>query len=354
MLIGSVVAACTEWVTDWVRLWAAVPGVSVIAPPPPLWLVLLALTFFALWAARRTLAISGHCIAVGLVACVVCAVFWHLPGRPGDGELRVRVLAVGDGAATIIRFPNGRAIVYDCGTTPPRELYRATLCAALDADRVRRLDAVVVSHPNIDHYSAVPELAAHVPIEAVWLTSHFAVQGSAPGRGPLARLMQELERRRTPIGQVHAGNRIVHTGGVSMEVLWPPPADEFAPTDLNDTSVVLRLRYGEHSILLTGDIEQEPQRWLMEHVDLRSDVLVLPHHGSVKPWTADFIRAVSPRYAIRSSGKRRELGPEGLSDFMAGYTYLNTADDGAVLIRLDVHGVRVSSCRSNLQPVSSP
>jgi len=345
MFLGSVVAIWTEWVTDWVRLWAAVPGVSVITAPPPLWLVLSALAVFVVWTARRALAISGHWIGVGLFACVVCAFYWHLPGRHRDSELRVHVLAVGDGAATVIRFPNGRAMMYDCGTTPPRELYRSILCVAMNADRVRWLDAVVVSHPNIDHYSGVPELAARVPIGGVYLTSHFVKTGAASGRGPVARLMRDLGQRRIPVGQVHAGDHILNTGGVAVEVLWPPPADEYAPSDSNDTSVVLRLRSGGRSILLTGDIEREPQRWLMEHVDLRSDVLILPHHGSFKPWTADFVRAVSPTYVIRSSGRRRELGPAGLNDLMRHYAYFNTADDGAVLVRLAADGIRVSARR---------
>ncbi|MGB9624880.1 MAG: hypothetical protein ACPMAQ_08455, partial [Phycisphaerae bacterium] len=72
------------------------------------------------------------------------------------------------------------------------------------------------------------------------------------------------------------------------------------------------------------------------------DVLVLPHHGSFKPWTAEFIRAVSPTYVLRSSGKRSEISSPGLNNLMRAYRYLNTADVGSILVRMGPRGLDVS------------
>jgi len=346
LVFAPLLAGVAGLLNHWVRLLAAVPHVSFITPSPPLWLVLAALAVCGLWAAHPLLAIPKHAIAIGLASCVVAGVYWYLPGRPADGELHVRVLSVGNGTATIIRFPNGRALAYDCGTMPPYELYRSTLRPALGAEGIRRLDAAIVSHPDLDHFSGLPELASHVPIRAAWIPPDFLTARRPIVVKPAAELMlRELRAQNIPIRYLCAGRRLAGTGGVEAQVLWPPADERAAPHPSNESSIVMRLRYGGRSILLCGDIEQRPQRWLIDHADLRADVLVLPHHGSFKPWTAEFVRAVSPTYVLRSSGKRSEISEAGLNDLMRTYRYLNTADTGSILVRVGPGSLDVSSFR---------
>lgn len=346
VVFGPLLAGITGLVDGWVRLLARVPGVSVMMPAPPLWLVLLVLVVCGLWAVRRMLAIPAHWIAIGLAGSFVAGVFWYLPGRPSDDELHVRVISVGNGTATIIRLPNGRAILYDVGTMPPYELYRSTLRPALGAEGIRRLDAAIVSHPDLDHFSGLLDLAAHVPIREVWIPSDFTMAGAAGGeRGHAEFLLSELRRRHVPVRTLSVGDRLTGTGDVATDVLWPPPDHEADPRNTNESSVVLRLRYRGRSVLLCGDIEERPQRRLMADAGVRADVLALPHHGSFKPWTTDFVHAVSPTYAIRSSGKRSEASVAGLNDLMRDYEYFNTADVGGVLVRIGRYGVHVSAFR---------
>jgi competence protein ComEC len=158
-------------------------------------------------------------------------------------------------------------------------------------------------------------------------------------------VLRELRAQNIPIRYLCAGRRLAGTGGVEVQVLWPPADERAAPHPSNESSIVMRLRYGGRSILLCGDIEQRPQRWLIDHADLRSDVLVLPHHGSFKPWTAEFVRAVSPTYVLRSSGKRSEISEAGLNDLMRTYRYLNTADAGSILVRMGPGSLDVSGFR---------
>lgn len=342
-VLGPALAECTRLLDGWVRALASIPGTSVMTPSPPLWLVLLALAVCGLWMMKRTLKIPGHAIALGLGACMVASVFWYLPGRPGDGELRVRVLAVGNGTAILMRLPNGRAIAYDIGTMPPYEIYRATLRPALGAERIRRLDAVIVSHPDLDHFSGLPDLARWTPVREVWASPNL-LSATAPARTTAARLLRDdLKRRRVPVRTLNAGDRLRNAGDVDAEVLWPPANEPDVARDSNESSIVLRLRCAGHAILLCGDIERLPQQWLAAHADIRADVLVLPHHGSFQPWTADFVRAVAPTYVIRSSGRRSEYGPPGLHDLLCHYAAFNTADVGSVLVRMGPSGLRITA-----------
>jgi len=104
--------------------------------------------------------------------------------------------------------------------------------------------------------------------------------------------------------------------------------------DENNTSLVLRITHAGRRILLCGDIEEAAEQHLTLSGDIRADVLVLPHHGSVTWMTQEFVRAVDPAYCIRSSGQRDRDTTNGLLSLMAGRHYFNTADRGAVEVRV--------------------
>jgi competence protein ComEC len=351
-LLGPVVAAVTWLVDEIVRALASVPGVTFMIPSPPGALVVVAILAMGLWAARRAFRIPGHLVALSMLGCLAGGVFWYTPGRPGDDELHIRVASVGDGLTTIIRLPDGRGLLYDCGASPPYEMYRSTLRPALGYEGIRCLDAVILSHPNLDHYSGLLDLARFVPIREVWATSHLAAHAShAKASG---YLVDQLTARGTPIRELHAGDRLLNTGGATLEILWPPPRAERPDLDSNDSSLVIRVTYHGHSVLLTGDIEREPQQWLTEHADVHADVLLLPHHGSVKAWTAGFVHAVAPACVVRSSGESGARASPEFQDLVAGYAYFNTADDGQITIRLTSDGVAIDTHRPRRAVPSSP
>lgn len=338
--LAPAVGAATAAMDAWVRVLAAIPGTSFLAPSPPAWLVVAWTVALSAWAARAYVRLPRHGIAVGLLAAVTASAWWYWPGRPADDAVRVRVLSVGDGMASIVRLPNGRALLCDFGRMPPYEMFRGTIRPAFGLDGVRRIDAAIVSHPNLDHYSALPDTARAVPMREVWVTSYFV--DTASRGGPSRFVLDELRRQGVAVRTLHAGDRLTNTGGVEAEVLWPPPHEAGAPYDANDVSLVLRLRYGGRSMLFCGDIERGPQAWLLRHADLHADVLVLPHHGSLKPWTPDFVEAVAPTVVIRSTGTRDDASPAGLRELVKPYRYYSTAEVGGVVVEFGPRGIAVT------------
>jgi beta-lactamase superfamily II metal-dependent hydrolase len=99
-------------------------------------------------------------------------------------------------------------------------------------------------------------------------------------------------------------------------------------------------------VLFTGDIDHAPQQWLIENEDLTAEVLVLPHHGAVVANTHEFLEAVDANWLVRSSFVRDRESPE-LAAVAGDTPVLNTADVGAVIVRLGQAGVIVEGFQGN-------
>ena len=122
-----------------------------------------------------------------------------------------------------------------------------------------------------------------------------------------------------------------------FEFLHPPAGASAARR--NNQSCVLRIATLGASMLLTGDIEKSAEEELMKSAFLKSDIVLVPHHGSRSSSSPAFVAAVQPRYAIVPVGYRNRFGhpvPEVLARYgAAGVRLLRTDADGAILVKLD-------------------
>ncbi len=344
-LFAPLLAWPTKLLAGLAKALAHLPFASVSCAAPPIYLAAGYVAMLTLWVNRRRLGLSRHWPAHAAIVVLIGVSWWLGPSAQRRAGLSVWVLSVDDGSATVIELPNGKCLLYDAGTLGGWDLGSVKLVPALRHQRVNRIDAVLISHPNTDHFSGLLSTHEYVPIERVIVSSHFAPL-SPPGR-PSRLLLDRLREHNVPIDELRAGDRIRGTGEVQFEVLWPPDVHQSPPLDPNDSSIVLRLSYAGRSILLPGDVEARPQEELLRRGGLHADVLVLPHHGSVEPTTAAFIQAVNPRYVIRSSVVRNERTFSGINELVADRTYFNTADDGAVQIRIEQGELSVWSFESD-------
>jgi competence protein ComEC len=118
--------------------------------------------------------------------------------------------------------------------------------------------------------------------------------------------------------------------GVRFEFLHPGPGWEAARR--NNQSCVLRIAAGASSVLLTGDIERAAESFLLEKSIPRSDILLVPHHGSRTSSSEQFIAAVAPRWAIVPAGYRNRFGHPA-REVLERY-----ARAGVTVLRTDLHG----------------
>jgi competence protein ComEC len=128
-------------------------------------------------------------------------------------------------------------------------------------------------------------------------------------------------------------------GGASVEVLNPCSV-EASERSANDRSLVVRIRYGDHVFLFTGDAEEEAERELLQRgQDLRADVLKVAHHGSRTSTGEALLEAVRPSYAAISCGVRNRFGhPHAQTRVRLeehGVSVLRTDEAGAWTFRTD-------------------
>ncbi|MBN1514431.1 MAG: ComEC/Rec2 family competence protein [Phycisphaerae bacterium] len=274
-------------------------------------------------------------------ALVISAIVWLWPAGHRDA-LTFTVLSVGRGTSSVLELPDGQTWLYDAGAGGSYDPGHAAIVPYLRYRRTHTVDGVFLSHPNLDHFNGLLTVADQVRVRGIRVTPCFEslCRPGTPGQVLLA----ELARRRLNLTAVSADDPPLRFEDVTIEVLWPPRKLPFE-VDANDSSLVLRVRYAGRSILLTGDVEYAAQQWLIDHADLRADVLLLPHHGSVCSNTGAFIQAVDPAVVIRSSFERRERTSEELLHLLSDRTCFSTADHGAVTVRITPAALTVTTQR---------
>jgi competence protein ComEC len=248
--------------------------------------------------------------------------------------LLVTFLAVGQGDAALIEWPDGRRWLVDGGPGGTEVLH------FLRRHGVRRLDALVVSHPHPDHIGGLLAVARALPVAHV-----YAPRPPRTGEDAYLALLGAARAPRTYA--VPRSSPMIRAGRATAHLLHPPMnflrAD---PRAVNDESLVLRVAFAGHSVLLPGDVEAAGEAALVRGMP-RADVLKIAHHGSRTSSSQAFLAAVAPTIAVISCGSPNPYGhphPNVLRALRQRGTRIYRTDaDGNVTVRIDSNGVHVST-----------
>lgn len=270
------------------------------------------------------------------------------PGlRPGAGRrlpapnaLTVWVLDVGQGDSILLRSPNGKTMLVDAGEVAAY----AVVDAAMERHAIAALDVVVATHPHSDHIGGMAKLIAEYPIAAFYLPN--AVHTTRT----FENMLDALEQANVPVWPAVGGPSALLPWDEDVEVRILSPLPEGDYKDLNDQSVVLRVKYGDTAILLTGDAEAHAEEQMLAALDaslLRAAVLKLGHHGSNTSTSRAFLRAVDPQAAIASLGSGNSYGHphrETLDSLFAyNVVFYRTDLDGEITVVLDGETVSITT-----------
>jgi competence protein ComEC len=212
--------------------------------------------------------------------------FLHQVKPISYGCIRFTLLDVGQGLSAVIQTQH-HTLLYDAGPEYGKagDAGQRVIKPFLKANQISKLDKIVISHSDLDHRGGLKSLSDVTAGEI---------------------LTSEPQRLRLPAEQCIAGQSW-EWDGVVFQMLGPSSLEV---KKRNDLSCVLKVSTPSHSILLTGDIEKGAEEAMRQRYEdeLKSTILVVPHHGSLTSSTDDFIRAVSPEYALYPVGKDNHYG----------------------------------------------
>jgi competence protein ComEC len=328
--VGGGLASLAVWIANGtleLGLWCSdrLPATTPSTRPAGVYLLAIALCVVLTLRARSTAArVLGAFLVSALVALAPPRSVQ--PPRP-----RVVALEVGQGAAALVDGLRA-AVLVDAGSSfGGRDWGKRAVVPALAALGVERLDVLIVSHGDLDHWGGAPAVLDAVSVGEIWAPYGAAAD---PAFGPL---WEAARSKRVPVYERGAGSPAVSVGDLRIEPLWPLPVAE--RRSRNDRSLVVRIELAGHSILLPGDLEASAEFDLVSSgADLESEIIALSHHGSRTSSTELFLEAVGATVAVASApcGGRFGMPHAEVLERAAGegLSVWWTGRDGAVMVGL--------------------
>lgn len=285
---------------------------------PPLWTLLPAL-MGVVWLLMPRGTPMRWIGGMGLMPMLLIA-----PDRPAIGNMKVSVLDVGQGLSVVVQTAS-HTLLYDTGPKYSEQVDAGAriVIPFLRGEGIRHLDGMIISHNDSDHSGGMLSILSQLPVS--WMAS------SMP--------QTVMQRNGTPQVRCFSGQHWVWDD-VRFDMVYPGPEmyqdDTFGD---NNRSCVIKITSRSGSILLTGDIELAAERWLIEQAGnstdaktLKSDVIIVPHHGSKTSSSAEFVNMVQAKHAIFTVGylnRFKHPRPEVLN------RYENAPSE---ILRTDYHG----------------
>lgn len=300
--------------------------------------------FLTDWQARLVGPSAAGVLSVG------CVLLWLGALSQPDGRLHVYFLDIGQGDGIFIQTPSGRQVLIDGGASP-QQLFSELGAVMPFWDR--SVDLVALTNPDKDHMDAQAQTPTRLQITTALETK--ASQANSDAKQWRANLIASGAE----IQQQQRGGWIDLGDGVALWVLWPPPElltgsnEQFVD---NENSLVMKLVYGDFSLLLTGDAGLPAEMGMLAAgAPVQATVLKVGHHGSKGSSSKTFVDAVAPEVAVIQVSADNDYGHphQDTLDRLAGQRVLRNDQHGRIHIYSDGHQMWVEpAINAPLQPSS--
>lgn len=219
----------------------------------------------------------------------------------GSAEAQVYFIDVGQGDSELIRLKDsGIDILIDAGTRSTKQ----ELTDYLKELGVDDIDILIGTHPHEDHIGGMAKIIEEFPIGTLYLPE--TSEEMTPTTKTYESLLDAAESRNVTVRTASAGDVLLEQGNTSFKVLSPSHTDY---DNLNDYSIVTRLKVGDTAFLFQGDAETPVEEEILDSgADVSCDVIKLGHHGSSTSSSRAYLEAANPSAAVISCGVGNEYG----------------------------------------------
>ena len=260
-----------------------------------------------------------------------------------EGVLKAYIIDVGQGDSILLISPSGKTMLVDSGESGSYE----NIDALLMQKQIKTLDIVVATHPHSDHIGGMTKVINNYDINDFYLPDIEQTTSA------FTNMLEALTEQDVTVHKAQGGKNAMISWDPQVEVriLSPLAGGDYAD-DLNAWSVVLRVKFGDTAILLTGDAEASTEAFALDNLPasyFKATVLKLGHHGSSTSTSEAFLNAVSPQIAIASVGKNNDYGHPHKETLALLKRYdiplYRTDENGTIEIVLDGSKATVTAAR---------
>lgn len=275
------------------------------------------------------------------------AFVWLLPfAATHPNSTTCHLLSVGHGTATVLELPDGKTICYDMGSLSNFNLANTTAKPFLRSRGITHIDAMFISHSNIDHYNGVIDICRDFTVGTVYISEYFEENAGRAAKD----FLKQLKNMNQPIQTLHRGCKLQNLNATAnpaykIDILWPTAKTTGVNLDSNNSSLTLKITTPNGRILLTGDLGESAQKALIQNntdKTLQANILLLPHHGSTSTSLPAFVEAVSPDYCINSCGRLFDRSINKLKTTITPKTY-HTSQNGTITVELNKNGPHINT-----------
>jgi competence protein ComEC len=273
-------------------------------------------------------------VSVTMVSAIIIFLGITKWQRTFRDDLVLTCLDVGHGQAILAQFPGKANILFDAGSLQRADVGSRVINPFLDYSGISRIDAVVISHNDVDHINGIPEVVGHCKVGHVYANDAFFSGVEQWGTRKflsdcLAKTGLEIERLESNLN---------FSNPTEIKMLWPREQTGQEELSDNDKSLVCLIEFAGRTILLCADIGVYAQAEILRQFpDLKADIVVVPHHGSSETLAKNFLQSLKADILICSCDRRHYQRQQKM-EREQGTKWYYTPRDGAITVRVNKKG----------------
>ncbi len=329
-----------------------IPHISWYLPAPPTLATILFYIGFFLMLHSLTMKrnLMTGCGSVFLAAAVLLYIFpVSVSGKAPSSK--IVFLDVGQGSCTLIQTPDKKNIIIDGGTvsSPDFDIGRAVIAPFLWKRKIRKIDHIIVTHPDSDHYNGLFFIVKHFPVERLWTSTYT-------GSIRWQRFLETARLRQVEIKQISTEKTLVDEKNVSLTILMN--TDDGNQRTHGNNGLISLYTHKAISVLFPGDIPAGAEHRLIHTFPtLHADILLASHHGSKTSNSRVFLEKISPRIIVTSAGyfQKKRFPSSTLQAFTRKHNiqHYSTHTEGTVFLAITDAGWKARTFEKNLSYKSS-